>query len=357
MKNDEQMYQSVLSRRDAYRAEKARRRGICLRAVPVLACGGLAAALGLGYWNHLRKLPPVPVTPAGSEAAVTTVTDVSAYADSQTETVTTAAHTAQMQVTPASSTQTAAEPRETETAAVSQTETQVPADALPVPQTQPMTQTVPVSEQTAVTTEEPAAADPPAVTTTDPYKPSQNPGNPVDIQAQPLIYPDIQAAAEAVRNGDTSAFELREKYAYRAMFNQMMHDGFLYQVSSANGVTLQDDRGITLYPAAEYEDIGVGCRGLYQGQSYYVAFCYADYKYLTMPEYLQMRMKRTSDKDITVNGGTVCLRFADDGQITANAFIEQNDYSEVYYTVRAAVSETEMLDFLNAMQYEIIPLR
>ena len=81
-----------------------------------------------------------------------------------------------------------------------------------------------------------------------------------------------------------------------------------------------------------------------------------------MSDYLQRRMKCASDKDVTVNGETVCLRFADDGQITANAFAERdtdrkwNPDSEVYYTVRASVSETEMLDFLNAMQYEKIPL-
>ena len=136
------------------------------------------------------------------------------------------------------------------------------------------------------------------------------------------------------------------------MFGRMMREGYLYQVSSANGITRQDDRGITLLPDARYEDIGAACRAEYQGQRYYVAFHYADYRGLTMPEYLQRSMKVTSDKDVTVNGETVCLRFADDGQITAYSVIERNDGSDVYYTVRAAVSETEMTDFLNTMQYE-----
>ncbi|MBR3419346.1 MAG: hypothetical protein IKG82_11700 [Oscillospiraceae bacterium] len=369
MKNDEQMYQSVLSRRDAYRAEKERRKGVFLRAVPVLACCCLAAVLGLGYWNHLKKLPEIPAVQiepeiSGTELPVTTAPAVTEPG----QTVTTAARTAKTQVTSAKSTETVTKTvtEAASSAAAQQTKTQPvtapsvtqtkPA-AQTVTQTQPMTQTKPVTEPPAVTTEEPGAPEPPAGTTVTKPVP-QNPGkdNPVATQVQPLMYPDIQAAAEAVIdaaiNGNCPGNDPREKGAYTSMFGSIMHNGYLYQVSSANGITRQDDRGIMLLPDAPYQETGAACRAEYQGQRYYVAFHYANYRGLTMPEYLQSSMKVTSDKDVTVNGETVCLRFADDGQITANAFVERNDNSDVYYTVRAAVSETEMLDFLNAMQYE-----
>ncbi|MBR3446485.1 MAG: hypothetical protein IKH27_01590 [Oscillospiraceae bacterium] len=372
MKNDEQMYQSVLSRRDAYRTKKERQKRVFLRAVPVLACCCLAAVLGIGYWDHLKKLPEIPSVQVDSEVSGTTLPVTTVPAVTETgQTVTTAARTEKTKVTSAKSTETVTKAvtvtEAAESAAIRQTETQavtVPtaAQTRPVTQTQPVTQTKPVTEPPAVTTEEPGAPEPPAQTT-EPFIPSENPQNPQKEepgtpQAQPLMYPDIEAAAkaviDAVINGNCPGNDPREKGAYTSMFGSIMHNGYLYQVSSANGITRQDDRGIMLLPRARYEDIGAACRAVYQGQSYYVAFHYADYRGMTMPEYLQRSMKVTSDKDVTVNGETVCLRFADDGQITANAFVERNDGSDVYYTVRAAVSETEMLDFLNEMQYEKI---
>lgn len=367
MKNDEEMYQSVLSRRDAYRAKKERQKRVFLRAVPVLACCCLAAVLGLGYWNHLKKLPEIPAVQIEPEISGTELPVTAAPAVTESgQTVTTAARTEKTKVTSAKSTETVTKAvtvtEAAESAAIRQTETQA-VTAPPVTQTKPaaqtVTQTQPVTQTKPVTTEEPGAPEPPAGTTVtkpEPQSPQkEEPGAP---QVQPLRYPDIQAAAEAVIdaaiNGNCPGNDLWEKGAYTSMFGSIMHNGYLYQVSSANGITRQDDRGITLLPDTPYEETGAACRAEYQGQSYYVAFHYAHYRYLTMPEYLQRSMKVTSDKDVTVNGETVCLRFADDGQITANAFVERNDDSDVYYTVRAAVSETEMLDFLNAMQYEKI---
>ena len=369
MKNDEQMYQSVLSRRDAYRAKKERRKGVFLRAVPVLACCCLAAVLGLGYRNHLKKLPEIPAVQVDPEISGTELPVTAAPAVTESgQTVTTAVRTEKTQSVTAKSTETVTktvtEAEATESAAARQTETQ-PVTAPPVTrtgrvtQTQPMTQTKPVTEPPAVTTEEPGAPEPPIQTTeTNPIPQSPGKDNPVATQVQPLMYPDIQAAAEAVIdaaiNGNCPGNDLWEKGAYTSMFGSIMHNGYLYQVSSANGITRQDDRGIMLLPDAPYQETGAACRAEYQGQSYYVAFHYANYRGLTMPEYLQRSLKCASDKDVTINGETVCLRFADDGQITAYSFIERNDGSDVYYTVRAAVSETEMLDFLNAMQYEKI---
>ena len=274
MKNDEQMYQSVLSRRDAYRAKKEQRIRTVRRTVPLLACCCLAAVLGIGYRKYLNKLPAVPVVPESSDVAVTvspvtTAATFSEPAGSVTAPVTTAAQTAITKAASEKSAQTATVTAARETLPA---DPETPAPVTQIPQT---TQTVPVTEPPVTTAVPPETAEPVLTTESESQKPSQNPGDPVHVQAQPLTYPDIQAAADAVKAGDLSAYELREKYQYRAMFDRMLIDGFLYQVSNANGITRQETRGITLLPDADYEDIGVSCRVQYQGQSYYVAFCYA----------------------------------------------------------------------------------
>lgn len=64
MKNDDQMYQSVLSRYAEYQeTKKKQRRQTIRRTVPVLACFCFCAVLGLGYWKHFRNLPSIPVQP------------------------------------------------------------------------------------------------------------------------------------------------------------------------------------------------------------------------------------------------------------------------------------------------------
>ena len=128
MKNDEQMYQSVLSRRDAYRAEQERKKRGFLRAVPVLACGCLAAVLGLGYRNHLKKLPEIPAVQVASEASGTTLPVTTAPAVTETgQTVTTAARTENTKATAEKVTETVTKAmtatEATDSAALRQTET------------------------------------------------------------------------------------------------------------------------------------------------------------------------------------------------------------------------------------------
>ena len=63
MKNDDQMFQSVLSRHNEYRERRKKRILTIKHTAPVLACFCLCAVLGLGYWNHFRNLPSIPVQP------------------------------------------------------------------------------------------------------------------------------------------------------------------------------------------------------------------------------------------------------------------------------------------------------
>ena len=63
MKNDEQMYQSVLSRRNAYRERKKKSIRTIRRTVPVLACFCFVMVYGLELWDDLEKLPNAPISP------------------------------------------------------------------------------------------------------------------------------------------------------------------------------------------------------------------------------------------------------------------------------------------------------
>lgn len=63
MKNHNEMFQSLLSRYEEHQEKKKKRILVIKRTVPVLACFCFCAVLGLGYWNHFRNLPGIPVQP------------------------------------------------------------------------------------------------------------------------------------------------------------------------------------------------------------------------------------------------------------------------------------------------------
>lgn len=171
MKNDDQMYQSVLSRYAEYQeTKKKQRRQTIRRTVPVLACFCFCAVLGLGYWKHFRNLPSIPVQPdyidettletpetttstVSESASTTQVNDKTEPAsttapvfNSETERITT---TAGIQTQTVTTVVTDATETPTTEQVVKQTETQAPAT------TPSVTYTRPVTELPVVTTEEP----------------------------------------------------------------------------------------------------------------------------------------------------------------------------------------------------------
>ncbi len=77
MKNDYEMYQSVLSKRNEHRLRKERRIRIIKRTVPVLTCFVLTVVLVLG-WKHVDKMPIIPSDPE--------IIDVTAITTSQAST-------------------------------------------------------------------------------------------------------------------------------------------------------------------------------------------------------------------------------------------------------------------------------
>nr|MCR4644055.1 hypothetical protein [Oscillospiraceae bacterium] len=71
MKNHNEMYQSLLSRYEAYQEEKIQRKRIVRRIVPIAACFCLSVALGCGYWFHFRHIPTIPALPETTEEQTT----------------------------------------------------------------------------------------------------------------------------------------------------------------------------------------------------------------------------------------------------------------------------------------------
>ncbi len=158
MKNDYEMYQSVLSKRNEHREKKERQKRIIIRTIPVFACFVLTAGLGLGYWNYSKNIPNIPSYPDINEEVTTTSSELttslsthinSAATISSTKTVrTTTAHTTENAATSAAETSTSTESTETtvadttETAAVTETE----------PPTQNTTATVTMTTQSSVRT-------------------------------------------------------------------------------------------------------------------------------------------------------------------------------------------------------------
>ena len=169
MKNYDEMYQSVLSKYDEYLEKKRKRIRTFKRTAPVLACFCLTIALGVGYWDHFKNLPHIPVQPNIIEESTiekpdttTTSTDANTTVSSETPSEpasttapTTNSQTDRMTTTAGVQTQTVTtvvtDATETPTTeqVVKQTETQAPAT------TPSVTYTQPVTDPPVVTTEEP----------------------------------------------------------------------------------------------------------------------------------------------------------------------------------------------------------
>ena len=338
MKNDDQMFQSVLLRRNEYRERKNKRIRTIRRTVPVLACFCLTIALGVGYWDHFRNLPNIPVQPnIIEEPTIETPDTTTASTDANT---TVGSETPSEQASTTAPTSNSETERMTTTAGVqTQTVTTVVTDATEAPATEQ------VVRQTE--TQAPIVTEP--ITTTEWIRPVAPP-------VQPVLFTDISSAIDAINTSDVSSYSEQEQEVYLSMFDRINRDGILYQVNNTDTVSLIEDRGIALFPYAAYEDVGVGCYVRYKDINYHITFYYADHDLLaqtnSIAEYLQSRMGRRCDKEINVSDSNVSLFFADNGQTYAGAFID----SDHYYTVNTVASEEEMAEFIEALSFEPLPL-
>ena len=414
MKNDDQMYQSVLSRRDAYRLQQQKRTRTVRRVVPVLACFCFTIGLGLGIWKRQSNLPNVPVMPVTETTATTETTTTIAETTStavskpsqirqtrpttsatvQTETVTEVCTTVTNAMTTASSQQTStaavtatAAPQTniqtqsittTVPAVATQSVTYIPATVPPLtaritlqtstmevvttaatPATTVATpSTTAATMPTTVATLPTTAETPPATTaeTTEPIHPEPPPQEPVDVHVAPLQFSDISALTDTLAQNDVSSYEEPDQSAYRKVFDSFLQDGFVYELLDTDNISRIKDRDISLYPYARFEDIGVGYAVNYCDKFYYVTFYSADTTFLdgsrSINEYLLSRMKRQTDKEITVQEQTVSITFASNGQVTANVFVDDSHY----LNVRTSATEEELTAFLNEISYEQRPI-
>ena len=170
--------------------------------------------------------------------------------------------------------------------------------------------------------------------------------------AKPVSFKDTESAIAAINIGDLSSYDEAYREDYRKMFESFKKDGSIYQVINNDAVKSNDNYGVALFPKAKYEDMGIGSYVTFKGNNYHITFYYADADFLSetdsIAQYLQKRMGRRSDKEITVNGKNVSLLFTDNGQTYAGAFIDENHY----FTVNCVASEAELTEFLNAFEYE-----
>ena len=365
MKNDDQMYQSVLSRYAEYQENRKKKRNqIIKRTVPVLACFCLTIVLGVGYWDHFKNLPHIPVQPniieeptietpdttTASTDANTTVSSETPSEPASTTAPTSNSETERMTTTAGNQAQTvttvvtdATEAPTTEQAA-EQTEAPTPTETEPVTDPQLVTEPPVV---TTVETQAPIVTEP--ITTTEWIRPITPP-------AQPILFSDIGSAMDAINTSDVSSYSEQEQEIYRNMFDRINSDGFFYQVNNSDTVSLIEDREIALFPYAAYEDVGVGCYVRYKDINYHITFYYADCDLTAqtngIAEYLQIRMGRRCDKEINVSDTTVSLFLPDNGQTYAGAFIDQDHY----FTVNTVVSEEEMIEFIEVLSFESLSL-
>lgn len=375
MKNDREMFQSVLSRRDEYRRKKEKRIVIVKRTVPAAACFCLAAALGIGFHGRFAKPPHI-----GVETVETVVTST------LPETFTTSSYSVNTTVVTAKGT-TAAVKTTTQSSAVNVTSKAVvtsgSATADRSGEESPGTKGTTASQRhdsssaAAVLSETTAAA----VTDEEINTTSEIP---VPVNAQPIHFDNVQEMTDSVSSGDVSAYTYQYQQAYLSAFDRLKNDGFIYKpnntsafppqtgftdmdedgngggftsntnVSEAYSISLRDDLGNCVFPYAVYEDIGVGYYVTFMEKTYHVTFYCADVDVLAessdIADYMQKRTGRQSDRTISFGSNAVSLHCSDNGQNYASAFIDD----EHYFDVVTSASERELISFLELLSYEKI---
>ena len=93
MKNDYEMYQSLLSRYEEYQEKKKKRFITIKRTIPVIASFCFALALGVGYQKYYSKIPMIPMQPDIVNETTETTTAASVDADLFPEEVNQPKHT------------------------------------------------------------------------------------------------------------------------------------------------------------------------------------------------------------------------------------------------------------------------
>lgn len=405
MKNDYEMYQSLLSRYSDYQEKKKKRIRTIRRTVPVLACFCFTVLFGLRFWDDLAKLPRFPIQPdivdepmiegpestTSADTTESSSTNQAAIANAVSTTIPTQnSETDMVAATGIPQTQTVTTAvsdeesgRETENETIEHKETQAPVTTAPVVETKPTIEvqtTSPVQTTAAVSKTittatakppdiDPAPVDPPMppTTTTEPGEAPPIVQEPIDPDvppayepsappARPISFDDIATAAYAIRNNDVSSYPEQSQGVYLSMFERIRNDNFLYQASCSELISLKEDFGICLFPHATYEDMGIGHYVTYKGKIYHITFYYTDPYVISetdsIGDYLKKRMGRQSDKEIIIQNQKFSESITGDGRIYVSSFID----ADHYFDIVTSAPEDEMREFLSIFSYEKIPL-
>lgn len=379
MKTNEEMYQSILSRREEYRRKKAVRLHIIKRTVPAAACLCIAAFIGISRFGHYQKLPDVPIQTETSTVTADMTTQITsssekAVSETSVQSTTKATITSDTTASRTSATSAALSLKTTESATQTANEYNNIADTTVSASTAKITSTAETTA-TAVSSETETTA--------------VESNMPVPINAQPIRFNDVDEMTETVNNGDVSEYPEQFRQAYLSAFGRFKCDGFIYKpnnssvipshsvapnnedggssydgndgntlsntnVSESYSISLRDDLGNCVFPYAVYEDIGVGYYVTFMEKTYHVTFYCADVNVLAessdIADYMQKRTGRQSDRTISFGSNAVSLHFSDNGQNYASAFIDD----EHYFDVVTSASEKELISFLELFSYEKI---
>ena len=394
MKDHYEMYQSLLSRYDAYQEKKQRQTRIIRRTVPVAACFCFTIVLGLGVWHHRASLPDVPVKPEIVTETTTECSESTATTETEMSTITAKAGTATVKATET-------QPFTT-VSAITQTETNLTVVMASTAQTMPVTAlqtsvpsvsaaaTAPVTSQTARIAEtglanhnKPSETTVTAINLPDekdsgialnPEKPSDTTdteyhGKPTDTTA---------ATTETVTTttSETQPTEFAEPFRFLAdldvrdalqaihepkqqeMAAELTKDGYVFKPVCTDEIALKPYSAAVIFPHTNDQDTMIRYEIIYQNQECRVSFCCADSQIADnwdgMSEYLQARFGRTGNWGLSIRDQVYCIYDADDdGVRQASVRLDQTHYLDV----SATASEEEMIEFLKAFQYEQIPIQ
>ena len=398
MKNHYEMYQSLLSRYDAYQEKKQRRMRIVRRTVPVAACFCFTVVLGLGVWHHRASLPDVPVKPevvteTTAESTITNTEAISALVTEPVIKVTTVkkaetasvSETQQMAASTTDVTQTAASPATTVTTAVPvQTKPSTARQTVSTAVTTAVT--APVTSRTARIAETRAGY---TIATTETTVQHANPGTePTETgyHGKPSDSTDTEfhgkpteatvSTTETVTTTTTTTETQSAKPFYflaeldvwdalqavhdpnqQEMVEELTKDGYIYQPVCTDEIALKPYSAAVIFPHTNDQDTMIRYEIICQNQEYCASFCCADSQIENnwdgMSGYLQARFSRSGNWGLSIRDQVYSIYDADaDSVRQASVRLDQTHYLDVSTTA----SEDELIAFLKAFQYEQIPI-
>ncbi|SEH79444.1 hypothetical protein SAMN02910265_02741 [Ruminococcus flavefaciens] len=377
MKNNDEMYQSLLSRYDEYQEKKKKRTLLIKRTVPVLAAFVLVVGIGLSCWKHFGNMNSIPMVSETIDESIITVTTnadnvtTEVTTQEQSETQTSSKNVTVTTAVTASKTTATADKVQTTTIAApiatnrSTAPTTAKTTAIKTSKTTKTTVTVTHTQPATSTTDDAQKEKPSNSTTTDIIQ--EGPGvattsssvvNPEpSFNAQPIIFNSADEAIDTIKQNDVSSYAEEYRNAYRKMFDRLNNDGVVYRPVTDNTDELEQKDTVILLPNAAYEDTGIMYKVVYNGNTYQVSFRYADTSVIkspyNVPKYLYDRFKRSIHDEVVVGHQTYSIIYSSDqSQVSAAFFIDEEHY---FYT-SAYTTKDELIAFLELLDYESVIL-